>query len=76
MSYIEAKNLIVGYEGEAVGDPISFEVNPGDYLCIVGENGSGKSTLVKTLLNLQKPLGGELITFRSRLLCRRTFRHP
>ncbi|MBR6093453.1 MAG: metal ABC transporter ATP-binding protein [Lachnospiraceae bacterium] len=62
MSYIEAKNLIVGYEGEAVGDPISFEVNPGDYLCIVGENGSGKSTLVKTLLNLQKPLGGELIT--------------
>ena len=60
MSYIEANNLIVGYEGEAVGDPISFAVNPGDYLCIVGENGSGKSTLVKTLLNLQKPLGGEL----------------
>ena len=27
-----------------------------------GGNGSGKSTLVKTLLNLQKPLGGELIT--------------
>ena len=60
MSYIEAKNLIVGYEGEAVGDPISFTVNPGDYLCVVGENGSGKSTLMKTLLNLQKPLGGEL----------------
>ena len=60
MSYIEAKNLIVGYEGEAVGDPISFTVNPGDYLCVVGENGSGKSTLMKTLLNLQKPLGGTI----------------
>lgn len=61
MSYIEAIELSVGYEGEAVGKNISFTVNPGDYLCIVGENGSGKSTLMKTILNLQKPLGGKLV---------------
>ena len=41
---------------------LSFTVESGDYLCIVGENGSGKSTLVKSLLSLKKPVGGE-ITF-------------
>jgi len=60
MSYINVKDLSVGYEGEAVGSNISFTVNKGDYLCIVGENGSGKSTLMKTLLQLQKPLGGTI----------------
>ncbi len=39
---------------------VSFEVNDGDYLCIVGENGSGKSTLMKVLLGLLKPAGGKV----------------
>lgn len=67
MSQIICKNLIVGYEGQVVRDNINFVVNKGDYLCIVGENGSGKSTLMKTLLSLQKPIGGE-ITFGDGLL--------
>lgn len=62
MSQITCKNLIVGYEGQVVRGNINFAVEKGDYLCIVGENGSGKSTLMKTLLSLQKPIGGE-ITF-------------
>ena len=60
MSYITVKNLSVGYDGEAVEQNISFTVEKGDYLCIVGENGSGKTTLMKTLLQLQKPLGGTI----------------
>ena len=51
MSYIECKNLTLGYEGRVISQNINFTVNPGDYLCIVGENGVGKSSLVKTLLN-------------------------
>lgn len=39
---------------------LSFEINSGDYLCIVGENGSGKSTLVKALLSLKKPENGTI----------------
>ena len=39
---------------------VNMEVNPGDYMCIVGENGSGKSTLMKGLLGLIKPSGGTL----------------
>ena len=61
MAQITCKNLIVGYEGQVVRDNINFVVNKGDYLCIVGENGSGKSTLMKTLLSLQKPMGGEIV---------------
>jgi len=61
MAQIICKNLIVGYEGQVVRDNINFAVNKGDYLCIVGENGSGKTTLMKTLLSLQKPMGGEII---------------
>ena len=36
MAYITCKDLVLGYEGTAVTAPISFEVNKGDYLCIVG----------------------------------------
>lgn len=62
MAYITCKKLELGYEGMTVADNISFEVNKGDYLCVVGENGAGKSTLIKTLLQLITPLSGSLVT--------------
>ena len=57
---LRCENLTVGYEGSGVANKISFELNAGNYLCVVGENGAGKSTLIKTLLGLQKPLSGTL----------------
>ena len=57
---LKCENLTVGYEGAGVAQGISFTVNEGDYLCVVGENGAGKSTLIKTLLGLLKPLSGTL----------------
>ncbi len=60
MALISCKNLSVGYDKSAVLNGLSFEVNQGDYLCIVGENGSGKTTLMKTILGLQSPLQGEI----------------
>lgn len=60
MACITCKNLKLGYDGNVVTEGITFEVNSGDYLCIVGENGAGKSTLMKTLLHLIEPLEGEL----------------
>ncbi len=61
MALLTVKNLTVGYGSQIVASGIDFVVNAGDYLCIVGENGSGKSTLMKTLINLQKPVSGEII---------------
>ncbi|MBR1559960.1 MAG: metal ABC transporter ATP-binding protein [Clostridia bacterium] len=60
MSLITCRDLRLGYEGHAIVEGLSFAVNAGDYLCIVGENGSGKSTLMRTLLGLQRPLGGAI----------------
>ena len=62
MSQLECKNLTLGYGSKTVIENLSFTVNKGDYLCIVGENGSGKSTLMKTILRLLKPLAGTIKT--------------
>ncbi|MBO4799957.1 MAG: ABC transporter ATP-binding protein [Lachnospiraceae bacterium] len=53
-------DLSVGYDSQAVISNLSFTVNPGDYLCIVGENGAGKTTLMRTLLRLIPPISGSI----------------
>ena len=60
MSQIKCTDLSLGYGSQQILSGLNFEVKAGDYLCIVGENGSGKTTLMKTLLGLQKPLGGNI----------------
>ena len=60
MAQIVCRDASLGYDGEIVTKNISFEVNSGDYLCIVGENGSGKSTLIKAILQLIKPVSGSV----------------
>ena len=62
MAQLICRDVVLGYEGKAVVQHLNFEVNQGDYLCIVGENGSGKSTLIKALLQLKKPMAGEILS--------------
>ncbi|MBR5386934.1 MAG: ABC transporter ATP-binding protein [Clostridiales bacterium] len=62
MALITVKDLSLGYEHRTIAEGISFTVNAGDYLCIVGENGSGKTTLMNTLLGLRAPIAGQIIT--------------
>ena len=62
MVQLTCQNLCAGYDGRPVLQDLSFELLAGDYLCIVGENGSGKSTLMKTILGLQAPISGRLLT--------------
>ena len=61
MSLLKVKDLSIGYDGKAVASGIDFELEAGDYLCVVGKNGAGKSTLMKTLLGLIRPISGEII---------------
>ncbi|MDR1467263.1 MAG: metal ABC transporter ATP-binding protein [Oscillospiraceae bacterium] len=55
-SILTAQNITVvykiGYKSVKILDDISFSVEFGEYLCVIGSNGSGKSTLVKSLLGL------------------------
>ena len=60
MALITCTDASLGYEGAAVVRQLNFTVDPGDYLCVVGENGAGKSTLIKTLLGLTPLLKGSL----------------
>ena len=58
MSQLICKNLLVVYEGNAILDPLNFEIHAGGYLCVVGENGAGKSTLMSILFGLYQPTSG------------------
>ena len=62
MSQLICQDLALGYAGKAIVRNLNFRVNAGDYFCIVGENGSGKSTLMRTLLHLQPPVSGSILT--------------
>ena len=62
MAQLTCQRLCVGYEGKSVLQDLNFEIFAGSYLCIVGENGSGKSTLMKTILGLQPPISGRILT--------------
>ena len=57
---IQCSHVDFGYENQDAVVDVTMEVEPGDYICIVGENGSGKSTLMKGLLGLLKPTKGSI----------------
>lgn len=58
---LKCENLTIAYDRVNVFENMSFEVNEGDYLSIVGENGSGKSSLIKGILGLVPIRKGEVI---------------
>ena len=59
---ISCKNLTFGYnEEELLYENLSFDLTRGEKLLIVGENGIGKTTLLKLIMNILKPLEGEII---------------
>lgn len=63
MKLVTCHDLCISYNGHLAVDHVSFSLEQGQYLCIVGENGSGKSTLVKALLGLIKPQSGQVEFF-------------
>ena len=60
MALVSCQNVSFSYNGHVVVKNLNFDVNSGDYLCIVGENGSGKSTLITGLLRLKTPHTGTI----------------
>ena len=60
MPLITCDRVSLSYDGKKVISDLSFTVQEGEYLCIVGENGSGKSTLIKALLGLKALSSGQI----------------
>ena len=61
MAQIICRDVCLGYESCTVSKHVNFEVEAGDYLCVVGDNGSGKSTLMRALLRLKAPNHGDIL---------------
>ncbi len=57
---VEVKNLTMSYEREEVLKNVSFSLEQGEWLSIVGENGSGKTTLLKGIAGLLSPKEGSV----------------
>lgn len=58
---IEVKDLCFEYEeGSKTINHISFEINKGEYVAILGHNGSGKSTIAKLLIGLLEKKSGDI----------------
>ncbi len=60
MVRIKVKDVTLGYDGKNVVENLNFEIESGDFFCIVGDNGSGKTTLMKALLGLKKVSAGSI----------------
>ena len=59
---LTCEHLTVAYDGKTVLRDVSFKINDGEYITVVGENGSGKTTLFKAILKEIMPVSGEIYT--------------
>ena len=62
---ISVENVSVNYGDLCALKDVSFDVEKGDFLAVVGQNGSGKSTLIKTIVRLIKPSQGRIVLANS-----------
>ena len=60
---IEVKNLVKSYKSKRAVDGLSFEVNEGEILGLLGPNGSGKTTTMNCILSLLKFDEGKIKIF-------------
>ena len=57
---LEARNLSAAFDGQRVGKPVSFSLEPGGRLCLEGGNGAGKTSLLRLILGEEVPHEGTL----------------
>ena len=60
MTLMNINDISVHYDKRTAVDHVSFSIEEGDYIAVVGENGSGKSTLIKTVVGLLHPASGTI----------------
>ncbi|HWI60969.1 MAG TPA: ABC transporter ATP-binding protein [Symbiobacteriaceae bacterium] len=58
---LQVKDLKVNYGAIQALHGVSFEVNEGEIVTLIGANGAGKSTILRTISGLLKPKGGQVI---------------
>ena len=71
---LEIQHLEKRFGDHVVLKDISFSVEKGDVICIIGSSGSGKSTLLRCINFLEEPSGGEILYHgkNAETACKRT----
>ena len=57
---LEIRECTKRYDGRAVVNRVSFEVQPGEIFALLGPNGAGKTTLIRMITNILRPDEGEV----------------
>ncbi len=61
MPILSAQNILLRFGGPPLLDNVSFDIEAGDRICLVGRNGEGKSTLLKVLTGEMDTNSGEIV---------------
>lgn len=58
---VKVQNLTKRFGDLLVLDNLNFEVEEGEFLCIVGPTGCGKTTFLNSLTRLYEPTAGDIL---------------
>lgn len=64
MALLSVRNLSLRFGGPSLFDDVSFQVEPGERVCLIGRNGAGKSSLLKIVAGTLEPDAGEVALAR------------
>jgi zinc transport system ATP-binding protein len=60
---VKLENVSFAYQQEPVLKDVSFSIDPGEFVGLIGPNGGGKTTLLKLILGFLKPSSGKILVF-------------
>ncbi len=66
MTLLSVENLRVSYDNIKALHGLSFEIDEGEIVCIIGANGAGKSTTLRAISRLVAPEAGTRMTFQGK----------
>ena len=57
---LDVREVVKSYDGRAVVNRVTFEVQPGEIFALLGPNGAGKTTLIRMITDILKPDSGTI----------------
>ncbi len=72
---LEVHNLVRAFDGQRVVDDVSFDIQPGQVVCLLGPSGCGKSTTLRMIAGVDMQDSGKIYVDGS-LICDTVFRIP
>ena len=58
---LQVRDVVKSYDGRAVVNRVTFEVQPGEIFALLGPNGAGKTTLIRMITDILRPDSGEIL---------------